>query len=56
MNRCGNPYLSKGITKEFEVADTEGSTATGSPSKKSETYYVCFCVFPHTKTIEIEEK
>jgi len=22
------------------VADTEGSTATGAPSKKSETYYV----------------
>jgi hypothetical protein len=27
-NRCGNPYLPKGITKESEVADTEGSTAT----------------------------
>ena len=28
MNRCGNRYLSKGITIESEVADTEGSTAT----------------------------
>jgi hypothetical protein len=27
-NRCGNLYLSKGITKESEVADTRGSTAT----------------------------
>jgi len=30
-NRCGNPYLPKGITKESEVADTKGSTATGAP-------------------------
>jgi hypothetical protein len=29
-NTCGNPYLSKGITKESEVADTRGSTATTS--------------------------
>jgi hypothetical protein len=27
-NRCGNGYLSKGMTTESEVADTEGSTAT----------------------------
>ena len=27
-NRCGNRYLSKGITIESEVADTKGSTAT----------------------------
>jgi hypothetical protein len=31
VNRCGNLYLSKGITKESEVADTRGSTATGAP-------------------------
>ena len=30
-NGCGNGYLSKGITTESEVADTEGSTATGAP-------------------------
>jgi hypothetical protein len=28
VNTCGNPYLSKGITKESEVADTGSSTAT----------------------------
>ena len=26
--QCGNDYLSKGLTTESEVADTEGSTAT----------------------------
>jgi hypothetical protein len=31
---CGNPYLSKGITKESEVADTKGSTATPPPPGK----------------------
>ena len=30
-NGCGNGYLSKGITTESKVADTEGSTATGGP-------------------------
>jgi len=51
-NRCGNGYLSKGITTESEVADTEGSTATGAP----ETYYVRFCVCPHTTRLGTEEK
>jgi hypothetical protein len=32
-NRCGSPYLSKGITKESEVADTEGITATAGAGK-----------------------
>ena len=31
VNRCGNCYLTKGMTIESEVADTEGSTATGAP-------------------------
>ena len=30
MNRCGKLYLSKGITKRSEVADTKGSTVTMS--------------------------
>ena len=29
--RCGNYYLTKGMAIESEVADTEGSTATGAP-------------------------
>ena len=29
--RYGNHYLSKGMAIESEVADTEGSTATGAP-------------------------
>jgi hypothetical protein len=28
VNRCGNSYLLKGITKRSEVADIKGSTAT----------------------------
>jgi hypothetical protein len=47
----GKHYLSKGNTIESELADTGGSTATGAPplkKKKTETYYVCFCVCPHT--------
>jgi hypothetical protein len=34
VNTCGNPYLSKGITKESEVADTGSSTATAFTNAK----------------------
>jgi hypothetical protein len=34
----GKAYLSMDVATESEVADAEGSTATGGPSKKSETY------------------
>ena len=46
----GKHYLSKGNTIESELADTRGSTATGAPplKKKTEMYYVRFCVCPHT--------
>ena len=32
--QCANYYLTKGITKESEMADTEGSTATTSMSNR----------------------
>jgi hypothetical protein len=31
VNRCENYYLTRGITKESEMADIEGSTATDAP-------------------------
>jgi hypothetical protein len=31
VNWCGRLYLSKGIPKRSEVADTRGSIATGGP-------------------------
>ena len=54
VEQCENYYLTMGITIESEVADTEGSTATGAPFKKSEMYYVHFCVCPHTTGSETE--
>jgi hypothetical protein len=47
-NRCGNPYLPKGIAKESEVADTKGSTATGAPPLKG-------CVPSHNETKDQRE-
>ena len=38
------------VVTKSEVADTEGSTATGAPLKKSETGKARFCLCPHTTT------
>jgi hypothetical protein len=54
-NRCGNPYLSKGITKESEVADTKGSTATGASEKNRNILCVFLCVPSHNKTEDQSE-
>ena len=41
-NRCGNYYLSKGMTIESKMADTKGSTATVWPKHlSSDMFSVC---------------
>jgi hypothetical protein len=50
----GNLYLDMELATRSEVADTEGSTATGAPLKKSETPKMRFRVCPHTEKLETE--
>jgi len=56
MNRCGKLYLSKGITKRSEVADTKGSTVTGAPSKKLRNVLCAFLCVPSHKKIQKQKK
>ena len=44
-----NYYLTKGITKESEMADTEGSTATGALLLKNQKCTMCVSVCAHTQ-------
>jgi len=53
-NVHGNLYLDMKLATESEVADTEGSTATGAPLSKSEMGEVRFHVCPHTTILETE--
>ena len=54
-NVHGNLYLDMELATESEVADTEGSTATGAPLSKLEMHKKHFCVCPHTTRLETKE-
>jgi hypothetical protein len=45
-----------GCGYEFEVADTEGSTATGAPPLKNQEHTMCVSVCPHTTKLKMDKR